>query len=102
MSKRPKHDPELCGLFSGDFTISYCPACRVAESAPANRPGPQPENQIGTLREQLARAMGRPLPPLTADDERLRELIVETVRAVVAAELPAAVKYLVERHRNVA
>jgi hypothetical protein len=81
------------------------------------KPGPQPCNQIGTLRDQLRKVFGPagapdwsglatlcpPLPPPvpvadfpTAPDH-LAEIIREEVRRILAEDLPEALDYLLAR-----
>jgi len=65
------------------------------------RPGPQPHNQIGTLREMLALARTPRLGPQEAAQARLSECVERIVRRVMVEELPAAVEYIItSRHRG--
>jgi hypothetical protein len=66
-----------------------------------HEPGPQPHNQIGTLREQLLLVhTPRPAPKQETRAE-LVELIEATVRRVLVEELPPAVAYLLKETTNV-
>lgn len=70
----------------------------------AARPGPQPHNQIGTLRDQVAKVMaGRPSPRDRAK-ARLVALLCEDIRDLIsetlADELPAALGFLLSSHTS--
>jgi hypothetical protein len=68
-----------------------------------HRPGPQANNQIGTLSQQLALARTPRPGPRDRARARILELIGDDidarVRTTLADELPAAVTYLTE-HRG--
>jgi hypothetical protein len=86
-------DPQVCGLYPG------CPVCYSPSDADA-RPGPQPHNQIGTLREQLALAhTPRPTPDQAAE-ACLAERVEKIVRRLLVGELPAAVEYIIAARRG--
>jgi hypothetical protein len=63
------------------------------------RPGPQPHNQIGTLREMLALSRTpRPTPEQEAQASFV-ERVENIVRRVLVEELPPAVEYIIDsRH----
>jgi hypothetical protein len=90
----PAHDPLLSGL-EAIFGAQPYSACAAAPPDPTWRPGPQPCNQIGTLREQLARAL-RPRLNLTPR-QPLHRYIRRVVMRALRKELPEAVEFLVNQ-----
>ena len=68
-------------------------------SAHLLRPGPQPHNQIGTLRQMLALARTPRQTPEQEAETALAERVEKIVRRVLVEELPPAVEYLIKsRH----
>ena len=64
-----------------------------------SRPGPQPHNQIGTLREMLALARTPRSTPGQASRAVFEEQVEGIVRRVLVEELPVAVEYIMSRRR---
>ncbi len=68
-----------------------------ARQSHLDRPGPQPENQIGTFHESLARVHTPRATPEQAARASLVEVVESIVRRVLVEELPAAVEYVTSR-----